>query len=640
MAEAASPPEGARPRPGRAWIGLVALAALFALSRSYSGLRHDARLYFADALARLHPDVARDPIFVNDGQFGFSVFSSLATRLISALGVADASLALTVASLALWFAACVAVTRRLFADGPPERLWLARALVIAVPAYYGAARIFSYAEPFPTPRILAEALALAGLAACLGGRRLAALALFAVSALFHPIMALAGLGVFYLTLCLEDRRWLWAILPGAGAVLGAAALGLPLAARLFEVMDPQWRLIVEARSPHIFPTLWKPEAWSVVAVQAVTLAGAAMALKGAARNLMVAVLAAGLGGVAFALAFGDLASGVLVLQAQTWRALWLMAVFAAAGLAVCILEAPRRGAAAHLALAFLVMGWIDADSGWPSLAAAAAAVVAWFAGRRLRPGLEPLARRAVWALAGLVAIAWATREVMLLAQVVPTWPSDGPGLWTVWNTGLPGAVAAIAAVAWALRPGLKVPAPAASAGTLALVLAAVVLWDGRAPYARMVETADAPDLKRIIAARPGQVMWLSDDLEPWFVLHRASWVSRTQGAGVVFSRDLAVKMRERTWRLRTSGFAGDDWRTLYTYNPRPLPPKAQVDPFCQASDAPAWVIAPYRPGKVRPEDLGGRLWTAPASQVRLMGTPTTRHWSVVRTYAVIPCGKG
>jgi hypothetical protein len=623
---------------GRWWIGAVSLAAVLALGRPYAGVRHDARLYFGDALARLHPlGVGRDPIFLNDGQFGFSLYSELTTRLIAAFGVDHTSLGLVIASLLLWFAAMLALTGRLFAGQPSERLWLARVLVVVAPAYYGAYRIFSYAEPFATPRVLAEALVLGGLAAFLGGRRLVALACFAAAGLFHPIMALGGLAVFYLTLCLGDRRWFWALVPGVAATLAAAALGLPLVDRLVAVMDHDWRLVVEARSPHVFPSLWKLEGWGRLAIQVVTLAASAALMRGAPRNLMLAALAGGLGGILFALVFGDGLSLVLVLQAQTWRTLWLMAVLAAAGLAVCILEARGRGLGAQAALGLLVLGWLQIDSGWPALLFAALAVAALVADR-WPPPASRLVRVAVWSSMGLAAVAWAAAQVGLAAPLFLSPPSASRHLWgVIWNTGLPALAVAAAASAWAFRPTLRPPLAALAAGGVVLVLAAGLLWDRRAPYERFVESYRADGLPRMLAARPGEVLWLSDDLEPWFVLHRASWVSRTQAAGVVFSRPLAQQMRNRTYRLRMSGFAGDNWRTLYSYLPRPLPPKAKVDAFCRAPDAPAWVVTPYAPGKVAPRELGATLWAAPAAQVRVMGTATTRSWSVVQVYAVTPC---
>ena len=54
-----------------------------------------------------------------------------------------------------------------------------------------------------------------------------------------------------------------------------------------------------------------------------------------------------------------MSGSLLVLQIQPWRALWLLAVFAAAGLGVCSLSLWQRDAAARVTLALLVLAWIE-----------------------------------------------------------------------------------------------------------------------------------------------------------------------------------------------------------------------------------------------------------------------------------------
>ena len=48
---------------------------------------------------------------------------------------------------------------------------------------------------------------------------------------------------------LQDRRWVALVGLGTVALLGAAALGLPIAGRLFTPVDPVWMQIIAARSP-------------------------------------------------------------------------------------------------------------------------------------------------------------------------------------------------------------------------------------------------------------------------------------------------------------------------------------------------------------------------------------------------------
>ena len=90
------------------WFGWLAAFALLLLSRPFQGVRHDGRLYVADALAKLDPQgVGKDLLFVHDGQFGFSLYTPLLARLIDGLGISGGTLAVVFLTLVLWFAALV-----------------------------------------------------------------------------------------------------------------------------------------------------------------------------------------------------------------------------------------------------------------------------------------------------------------------------------------------------------------------------------------------------------------------------------------------------------------------------------------------------------------------------------------------------
>ena len=97
-------------------------------------MRHDARLYVADAMAKAGwGDIGKDLMFVNDGQFGFSLYTPMLSKLIQGLGLQAGTLAIVVVTLLLWFAAATFLVRRLLADRPPAVRWAA--LVFLVSCY-------------------------------------------------------------------------------------------------------------------------------------------------------------------------------------------------------------------------------------------------------------------------------------------------------------------------------------------------------------------------------------------------------------------------------------------------------------------------------------------------------------------------
>lgn len=624
-------------RPSGRWAFLVIAASLLALSRVHLGLRHDARLYFGDALARLDPQgVGRDLIFAHDGQFGFSLYTPLLARLVAGLGLDTAVAVASALGLALWLAALLALMSRLLVDLPVAWRRAATVLVIVLAPYYGSHEVFAYGEAFATPRVLVEAIGMVALALWLDNRRWLAAGLLVAAMALHPIMALCGLAVLLVALCLEDRRWLLACGLGLVALVGAALLGMPIAERLLQVMDPVWRTMSEARSPGVFVSLWPGEAWGRLAVQAVTLGLAASLSQGKTRKIMSAALIAGLLGVAGAYA-ADRFSLVLPLQLQLWRTQAVMAVMAAGGLAVCLRTLSGRGTSGVTAAAALVVGWTFLSWGEIPLVMAVLALAvaripetAWS-----RPGL---ARRLAVVLALFAVILWgAVRLKALAAGWSITPPQHGLRLGLVWNSGLPGWIAAAAAILCAARPD-RLDRRVALAGTLSLAVLALWLWDGRSAFNHWRDRGGDPDLIAMLADRPGEVLWLAGDVQPWVLAGRPSYASKMQGAGVVLSRPLAVKLGERIDRLIATGLVTENWRRPFSEPVvAPIAPSAsRVAAFCATPDAPAWIVAPLTAGQVVDPALSARRFT-PATPYPI---ELDAGWAIATNYAVIPCAGG
>ena len=617
------------------WAFLAVAASLLALSRVHLGLRHDARLYFGDALARLDPQgVGRDLIFAHDGQFGFSLYTPVLAWLVSGVGLNTAVTLVSGLGLIVWLAALVLLMSRLLADLPTAWRRAATVLVIAVAPYYGAHEVFAYGEAFATPRILVEAVGMAALAAWLADRRWLAAGMLVAALALHPIMALCGLGVLFVALCLEDRRWLLAGLAGAVALAIAAMLRLPVAERLLQVMDPVWRAISQARSPTVFVSLWPAEAWGRIAVQAVTLGLAARLSQGPVRRLMAAALIAGLLGVAFA-GLADLWSLVLPIQVQAWRTLALMAILSAAGLAVCVRELSGRGPTGVMAVCALVVGWTYIGWGALAVVAAAVAAVAALIGDRAAWSAPNLVRRIAVGLAALLVLLWAFARFRALHQGLAGLPDGqgvGPGL--IWNSGLPGWLAAGAALVFAARPTLLRPWSSMS-GAVLLAIVALAVWDNRSGFVRDRDAGPDPALQTMLEGRAGDVLWLAGDIEPWTLAGRASWASKFQGAGTVLSRPLATVLDDRIGRLITADLVGEDWRAPFGAAPSApkVPTLQQVSRLCSAGDAPAWIIAPMATGATLDPALLGEVWTPRKPyELELAG-----RWFVASAYAVIPC---
>lgn len=624
------------------WLGWLAAFALFLLSRPFPGVHHDGRLYVGDALAKLDPGgVARDLIFVHDGQFGFSLYTPLLARLIATLGVPGATLASVAVTLVLWFAALALLIERLLADQSPGERWVALAFATILPPLYGAMNVIGFGEPYATPRGLAEAAGLLGMAAYLSGRRVLALSACAFGMLFHPIMGLCSAAAIGLAIGLQDRRWLWAGLAALGVLAVAGLLRLPLVDRMVTVMDPAWRAIVETRSPILFPSLWPAETWGRLAVQACTLAAAAALLTGAPRRLALGALAAGLAGVGATALLADHFSLLLFLQIQAWRMLQPMAVLATIALAVVTITAPQRGPMGLMGLTFLAVAWMVRGIGDLGLLMAPVGLALLLLSDRVRLSRPRLygaiaVGTLMAALVGYGALrSYALSEV--LARLPDAWPFS---LGLVWASDLPALLIAAGLGLWMGRSWRAPGRAARLVGLLVLGLLTALLWDDRSAYIRQRDAGRDPTLVAMIASKPGEVLWLAGDIEPWVLAGRPSWISKVQSAGVVFSRPLATALHTRVARVEAAGLAGRDWirpLTMDALKP-PVPKPEAVKAFCAAFDAPAWIVSPLWDGERAADPrLGAREWSPRAPYAEELTDASGRRWMTARRYAVIPC---
>jgi hypothetical protein len=634
-------------------VAALGVLALFLLARPYSGILHDARLYVGYALAALHPGyLAEDMVLAEKGQSGFTVFPALLVFVVEMFGSSLGAKLVSLAALVLWLGAAAALVMTL---SQGRTRWVMLIFVAVLPAHYACYEVFSYAEAMAVPRPFAEAFVLLALALLVAGRKLAALAPLAVAVLFHPIMALPGLAVWYwLTFFDAQER---VARPVVGAVVGlvalagltlAALLGVAVADRLFTVVDPIWRDILMTRSPYLFMSAWPLTDWSRLIVQAVTLAIAASLVTGRARSMFIAVAAVALGGVLVSLLFGDVLGSLLVLQVQPWRATWLLAVFAAAGLGLCAVGLWRQGAPARTTLAVLVLAWIESDVPLPALAAAALALTLTYLPRRPATDYRHVALVA-WGVAGACAVLYLGMHLYAFALLVSDLPGRGGGLELAGDLNLLAIPACLLAVLWANARSDSWIFAAVAGLSLALMFAAMLVWDDRTNWAVATDRfGPDPALAEIVAARPGEVLWIGGGFATWSQAARPNWASRLQGASNVFSRPLALVWDERSRRLAGLGmvnqrllapFNGQERMSNEELSLRNLT-DASLERLCAAKDAPAWVVVPASAvgdGQITTTRWSPSSWTAPGRNPSFAWDGEHITWTETQDYAVIPC---
>ena len=653
--------EVAVPCRSKLWTALfwASLLPVLLLLRPYAGLVQDARIYIGRGLADRDPaGLGSDLMFAGETQTAFSLFRAALRPLLSVAGPGAVSMALVALGLLAWLAGAVLLLRRLAGD---RAAWAAVVAILALPGDYGPLHIFGYAEPIATPRLFAEAAVLAGLGQILAGRRPSGLALLCLAAVAHPLMALPGLALAAILLVRADPRWLIPVAVLGAAGLAAAALGAPLFGRLFVAMDSTWLTIVRDRNANLFPSLWPAAAYGTIACQlaAVAIAGHRAAARatssppgsGEARRATFwwgGVV--GLGGLLLSWVAGDIGASVLVLQLQTWRALWLLAVLGNAGFALAWVGLWRGDAAARLTLALLTLAWTSQAAPWLAATLAAAAVACHWAEsagrlRDLSPPFGRLALAAALAVAAATAVAGGQALFAVLRPLDGSWHDAAPWPYVV-ASGLLTVPALAGAIALALAPAARLRRP--TARTVAVVAAimasaaAAGLWDSRNAERRMVDARDGfAALEAGLGPGPGGLLWIDDDSETWFLARRPAFFSPVQGAPILFSRPLALAWAERAGRLAAWGLVrpgdllvspGDAARDLAV-----TPTPDGLRGFCRDVSRPAGLVLPGDWRAAVPDGLPARLWIPPSRIRRLSIGDAGAVWRSIDRFTVVGC---
>jgi hypothetical protein len=574
------------PSPLRLLALLVIYAALWLLLTPYGGLTHDAQAYAFQALAQLDPAVLGQDIFLKyQTQHRFSVFPQIYAALIPAYGLEAPAAALTLAGHVLWYGAAFLVARQLFGT----RLGLlCLGLLITVPGPYGGQRVFHMAEPFLTPRLPAEALSLLAIWSGLRGAWIAAILLLVAAFMIHPLMAFPA--ILLMALLWIDQTWrMRAALPLAAAVAMAGAIvGSVLLGGETPAMSAAWVEVLRGRSGFLFLDAWTPEDWNHTSLSVVTLALASQALViSPGRSIARGAFWLGLTGLVLAAFASEIWSLEVLMQGQPWRWLWLCRFFAVVCLPATLYCAWQSGPAGRAAALLLASAWlvvVPVSAHWlasvimGSLLATLALAV-WSVRTKASAKTQVLLVRGAWAVLALVLVA-AAITVSLSAKVVQAdldMPRLTADLVTILRPITPAILIVI--VSWA---GVQIARSAIAtsllfAGGIALMTVAlpagVESWNRRA-YAED-NHAQFADWRAIIP-REAEVFWWDSLRETWFLLQRRSYLTLSQGGGLVFSREASAEFRRRAENVREFIDPGYWFNEPHALTARPYPLTAEI----------------------------------------------------------------
>jgi hypothetical protein len=432
---------------------------------------------------------------------------------------------------------------------------LSLGLLIAIPAPYGGQRVFHLAEPFLTARLPAEVLSLLAIWAFLARKRMLGATFICVAILVHPLMAFPAA-----LLC----GFLWAdeLRPNSLTVplLSVAVVCVAVAGSFVlggdnAVMAPDWVATAHSRSAFLFLDRWLPADWNHTLLSLITVLLASVAIpSGMVPRLARSALCLGLAGLLLAFIASELLHLKLLMQGQPWRWLWPLRFLAIVSLPATVLAMWRRGGAGQGAALLLVSGWLVVSpvgtrstllAVMPAILAIAATALC-LAGSQLPESTRVLARRGGFGVLGVVLCAVVVTASLGLAVSAKEGPQTAmQAMRIVLNLITPAVV--ILSLAWFALAMFRWQPTAfviLAVGLGMMVFAAPVAsekWTLRKYEDARQSFADW----RALIPEHAEVFWWNGLREVWFLLDRRSYLTLSQGGGVVFSPQVSSELRRR-----------------------------------------------------------------------------------------------
>lgn len=586
-----------------ALFACVLVLATWVLARPYIGVRHDGLLYLGQVLLHWRPDIFSQDLFFQFGsQDRFSISAPVMAMLYRHVDVAVAQIALITTNQLVLLLAGLAWMRRAGLNGRDCVLGL---VALGVMSHnYGGWGIFAFSERFVTGRTFAEPFALVALLLIERGRILSGIVAMGASLVFHPLVAVPAAVVAWGVLVARDRRWAWALLwiPAAAAV-GLA--GVDPFSRLVSSFDEEWFNALHKANGHIFVVGWHIEDLLTVALDCAVLWAAARAYPALATLLRVTVvMTASL--LAVSAIMVDGLHNILLTQLQLWRVHWITHALALLFLPALLLQTWRKGdlVAQTLALA-LAAAAVSANVRYPSTIGLTAwcVLALWLHVKKpsVDQRLMKFARVATGlALAGVSAlvVAEAASQLKYVRGMELHVHGYQLNLAQLVLLGVTAPVVSLPLTMVLLHAWQR--GRVAAAAALTLVAAGAVFgfshWDQRAAWTRYLEeNLQAVHPWEKIIGPTQQVLWWDEAARVWGLIHRPSYYSILQGAGVLFNRGTALEHQRRGGVTRAIQFQKDVCDVMSTVGAEGVdgecwPTMEAIEEACGADEQLAFVI--------------------------------------------------
>jgi hypothetical protein len=539
-------------------VAALAGISIWALTRPCTGLKNDGALYTMMALHWADPGLLGSDLFLRYGsQDPFTIFSPLYGLLLKQFGMGAANIGLLLGAHALWLAGAWLLTHRLVRGLPGHFAFL---LVAAIQATYGGWSVLYSGEDFLTPRPFSEAFVMIGLAMLLSRAYIRAVVALIFAALFHPAMALAGIGVAIVTFGLRRRAALWALPVGAVAIVSLALMRVEPFGRLLQIMDHAWLAGVQARDGFVLTGNWMSDDWARIAVDLAICVCAALLSGGERRRLFVAVSLTAVAGVVVSVFAADLAHDVLAIQLQTWRFAWPLALVKFPALVVVWLRLRRRPlgplVTVLLTAPLLVFTGPMQFPAWAWGPWLIFSIIGLSIASLIRVGRQPRLSRSLTrliigtaAILPLLNLEVGVLLALKLGRLALHHGAPSVGAMSAMSTP-PARLALLASATVMLWLAQRHARIAVVLAALAIIPGALS-WDQRSSWERYITSGASSPLGPTLKAHK-EILWFRDAASTWFLLRRPAYLTTTQASSLLLSRAASLEwMRRRdfVWPL-------------------------------------------------------------------------------------------
>jgi hypothetical protein len=530
---------------------ILALGALWLCLARYHGFFHDALLYTTMALEKISPANYRNDLIIQFGSQGeFSAFPAVFAGIIRIIGLDNAAFTLTGCGQLLWFLGLYTLARRLNSHQGATIIGIA--CVVFFSRYYDSDGSFSYAEPFPTPRIFSEGLSLLALSAAISRHYIKAALLLVVAIALHPLMAGYTLLITNILFLCDQRinarvRIIYALT--AATILGVLAAARVSAFAGFLVpFDDSWFEIIDFGEQPVLPGAWSTGSAYRIIFFLLILGFAQWRHRGSTQNWVFITCAI------FLFAIWGSGSGIFhdqfITQLQPWRGIWLLQVLSLLTLGNLLSQlwpgtCAERWLAAFLTTALLQCGFVQSAGNY-ALTLGIAGISLYFILLRI-PG--KYTERAPWNLIPFLiplpqlisnaGKAWAFRWSAPESIDANDWVAGSVWIMCI----LAFAILGFAAYKQSKKNSCRLVLLGAAMAMMSL-LGGIFVWS--APF--LTKTGDSEQEAAFLNTQlqkyipEDSVVYSELGLRwTWFALQRSYYIDPVQLSGMVFSRGLAIE---------------------------------------------------------------------------------------------------